>query len=81
MKDDLFDVAVNGNTIYLGPNSSSPVLGDVRVKINYIPPGRDLSVIAQVKGNTFTKYVAKNKKEYFSVKNENLTLTKMFEED
>ena len=75
------NVHIDGNTIYLGPNPSSPVIGDVRVQINYIPPGRDLSVIAQVKGNTFTKYVAKNKKEYFSVKNGNLSLSKMIEED
>ena len=74
-------VHVDGNTIYFGPNSSSPVVGDVRIRLNYIPPGRDLSVIAQVEGNTFTKYKAKNRKEYFSVKNGNLSLTQMIEDD
>jgi len=74
-------VHVDGNTIYFGPNPSSPVVGDIRIRLNYIPPGRDLSVIAQVEGNTFTKYKAKNRKEYFSVKNGNLSLIQMIEDD
>ena len=74
-------VHIDGNTIYLGTNPSTPVVGDVRIRINYIPPGRELSVIAQVKDNTLTKYVAKNGKKYYSVKNGNLSLTQMIEDD
>ena len=72
-------VHVSNNTVFLGENPSSPEIGDVRVTITYTPPGSDLSIIAQVKGNTFAKYVAKNGKEFSSIKNGIASADQMFE--
>jgi Protein of unknown function (DUF1625). len=72
-------VHVSNNTVFLGENPSSPEIGDVRVTITYTPPGSDLSIIAQVKDNTFAKYVAKNGKEFSSIKNGIASADQMFE--
>ena len=74
-------VHVNGNTVYLGENPGTPAIGDVRVTITYTPPGGDLSVIAQVQGNTFTQYVAKNGKNFYSVQNGVVSSDQMFESE
>ena len=62
-------VHVSGSTVYFGENPGAPAIGDVRATISYDAPGSDLSIIAQVQGNTFTKFVAKNGKEVYSVTN------------
>ena len=70
---------VSNNTAYFGANPSSPAVGDIRATISYTPPGGDLSVIAQVQGNTFTKYTAKNGKEFSSAQNGVVSAEQMFE--
>ena len=72
---------VSGNTVYIGANPSTPTVGDLRVTITYTPPGGDLSVIAQVQGNTFTQYVAKNGKQFSSVQNGTVSAEQMFESE
>ena len=52
-------VKVSGNTVYIGRNSSSPTIGDVRVTFRQTPPA-DVSIIAQVIRNTFEEYRATN---------------------
>ena len=74
-------IHVSNNTVFLGENPSSPEIGDVRVTITYTPPGSDLSIIAQVQGNTFTKYVAKNGREFSSIKNGIVDADQMFESE
>ena len=69
---------IRANTVHLGANPASPKIGDIRVTMTYIPPGRDLSVIAQVQGNTFTKYTSKNGKSFFSVQNGTVGIEAMF---
>ena len=69
---------LNNTVIHFGINPSQPAIGDVRVYVNYIPPGGDLSVIAQVNGNTFTKYLAENGKEFYSVQNGVVGMKHMF---
>ena len=69
------------NTLHFGTDPSKPAIGDVRVEINHIPPGGDLSVIAQVMGNTFTEYIAKNGRTFFSVYNGNDSMEKMFKRE
>ena len=70
---------ISGNTAYFGANHSVPSVGDMRITITYTPPGGDLSVIAQVQGNTFTKYTTKSGKEFSSVKNGIVSAEQMFE--
>ena len=70
---------VSGNTAYFGVNPGSPSVGDMRISLTYAPPGGDLSVIAQVQGNTFTKYTAGNGKEFSSVRNGIVSAEQMFE--
>ena len=60
---------INVNTLHLGSDPSTPAIGDIRVEINHIPPGGSLSVIAQIQGNTFTEYIARNGKVFYSVNN------------
>lgn len=56
----------NGNVIYIGKSETSPHVGDVRVTFTQVAP-KEISIIAQAKDNTFTKYVAKNGETYFNV--------------
>ena len=72
---------VKGNTVYLGANPANPAVGDLRVTITYTPPGGDLSIVAQVQGNTFTSYVAKNGREFSSVKNGVVSAAQMFQSE
>jgi len=69
MQDSIEYLYVSNNTVYLGRNPNVPSIGDVRVTITYIPPCGDLSIIAQVQGNTFTQYIAKNGKGVSSIQN------------
>ena len=66
-KDDLNMVTVDGNTIYFGVNPSTPSIGDMRITFTKVNPVNDISLIAQVSGNTFTEYVAKNGKSISAV--------------
>ena len=50
---------VNNSTVYIGANPSAPAVGDVRVTFTKILPG-EVSILAQVNGDTFEKFTAKN---------------------
>jgi len=52
-------VHAQGNVLYLGENPGSPQIGDVRVTFTQTPP-TDVSIIAQVAGNTFEEFTASN---------------------
>ena len=52
-------VHAQGNVLYLGENPGSPQIGDVRVTFTQTPPA-DVSIIAQVVGNTFEEFTASN---------------------
>ena len=69
------------NTVHLGVDPAVPLIGDIRVEISYIPPGRDMSIIAQTQGNTFTEYTARNGKTFFSARSGVVSLEKMLEEE
>jgi hypothetical protein len=49
----------SGSTVYLGMNPNNPEVGDVRVTFEQTPPA-EVSIIAQVRGNTFEKFKASN---------------------
>ena len=56
-------VHVQGNELYYGLTPSSPQVGDVRVRFEKTVPAR-VTIIAQVSGNTFGPYKAKNGKRF-----------------
>ena len=52
-------VHAQGNVLYLGEKPGSPQVGDIRVTFTQTPPA-DVSIIAQVAGNTFEEFTASN---------------------
>lgn len=59
-------IHVGANQIYLGKNPNLPMVGDVRVTYFVCSPTK-CSLIAKVKGNTFTRFKAKNGKMFSMV--------------
>ncbi len=53
------NVHIQHNTIYLGVNQSTPQIGDIRIEFAKTPP-TNISLVAQINGNTFTRFVASN---------------------
>lgn len=56
-------VHVLENQIYLGRNAASPNVGDMRITFNHRKPSAIISLVAVVKGNSFTDYKTKNNNE------------------
>ena len=52
-------VQVSDNSIYVGLNPAQPAIGDVRITF-YTVPEENVSIMAKVQGNTFTKFTHKN---------------------
>ena len=52
-------VFIRDNVVYLGASMDRPDVGDVRITFTYVPNDQQISLIANVKGNTFEKYVDK----------------------
>lgn len=63
--------------IYIGASPSAPQVGDVRVAFTVVKPHK-ISLISKVKGNTFQKYVGKNKKEFTRVESGDVSKEEMF---
>ena len=51
--------STSGNTIYFGDPANTQI-GDVRVTFKAVKPENEISIMAQVSGNTFTQFKAKN---------------------
>ena len=71
-------VHVSGNVIYLGLNSNSAEIGDVRITFEKVLPA-EVSIMAQVQGDTFTHFKAKNGKEFSALVMGNRTADEMYE--
>lgn len=72
-------VTVNGNTVYIGASPAMPAIGDARVTITYVPNDQEISLIAEVNGNSFASHVDKNGKTVSSLVMGNQTADQMFE--
>lgn len=73
-------VTTYDNVVYFGPNSNMPDVGDVRVTFTYVPNNQQISIIANVVGNSFTKYVdEKNGKTVSAVAMGNVPAEQMFD--
>lgn len=73
-------VHVAGNVVYFGKNPSNPQIGDVRVTITQVNPGL-ASVLAQVDGDTFVPFTAKNGKTLSTISMGRKTMEQMFEQE
>jgi hypothetical protein len=70
---------ISGNIIYYGDPANAQI-GDVRVTFKSIKPQNEISIMAQVKGNTFAKYVAKNGYTFSRLNNGNITAAEMVQQ-
>lgn len=73
-------VHVNGNQVYFGLNPNSPQIGDVRVTFNQVNPGM-VTVVAQVDGDTFEPYTAKNGKTFSTIRSGKVSVEKIFQQE
>ena len=74
-------LTANSRRVYMGANPDAPAIGDVYVFFTYVPPGLNLSLIAQVEGNSFIKYAAKNGRTFYSTYNGVSDMSEMFREE
>ncbi len=51
-----------GNVLYIGRNTGSPEIGDMRITFKYVTAPKAASVIAKTQNDTFAKFVSKNGK-------------------
>ena len=65
-------------SLYLGENPSSPAIGDVRVRFSFVPE-TDASLIAVVRGDTFTPYLAANGTRFSRIATGTLSAADMIE--
>ena len=56
-------IHIDGNELYYGLTPNAPQIGDVRVRFEKVVPAK-VTIIAQVTGNTFKPYKAKNDKTF-----------------
>ncbi|MCQ2204096.1 MAG: TMEM43 family protein [Bacteroidales bacterium] len=73
-------VHINDNVVYFGRNPNSPQIGDVRVTFTQVNPGI-VSILAQVKGDTFESFTAKNGKTLSAIKMGAISMDQMFESE
>lgn len=53
-------VHVNDNQLYLGLNPNEPMIGDVRITFEKVAPAHEVTVVAEIYGDTFGPFYAKN---------------------
>ena len=72
-------IHVQGSTVYIGANPGQPTIGDVRITFTQTPPA-DVSIIAQVTGNTFEPFTASNGYKFSRLEDGNHSSSAMFED-
>ena len=72
---------INGDerTVYIGKNPGTPEVGDVRITFFQIPPA-EVSIIAQVTGNTFKQFTASNGYTFSSLEMGRVEPAEMFKD-
>lgn len=68
---------IEGNMAYIGQSPTTPRVGDIRVTMSVIFPA-EISILAQVNGNTFEQYTAQNGKEFSRVEMGAVSMANMF---
>ncbi len=62
-------ISISNNVIYLGRNSSTPEIGDMRITYTEVLPG-EVSIISKVVGDTFEAYHSEKNDKDFNVLSE-----------
>ncbi len=70
----------SNNVIYVGLDPNNPRVGDVRVTFEKVNPG-EVSILANVIGDTFEKYTAKNGKTLLALTDGSVSADSMFESE
>ncbi|MFI3300465.1 MAG: TMEM43 family protein [Candidatus Gastranaerophilales bacterium] len=73
-------IEVSENQIYIGENSSLPEVGDLKIAYYYVP-NTNISILAQVNGNSFTNYTSKKGKSFLSVASKLTSKDEMFQNE
>ena len=73
-------VQVVDNTIYVGLNPAQPAIGDVRIKF-YEVPQEKVSIMAIVKGDSFTKFEHENGKSMELIRDGEVSKDEMIEQE
>ena len=76
--DSTLAVNVSNNVVSFGQKSGAPQVGDVRITFTKVLPA-EISLIAQVSGDTFVPYTAKNGKTFNALQTGVLSADQMFE--
>ncbi len=77
-KVDLDYVHQAGNVLFLGKDTSSPEIGDVRITFEKVVPAT-VTIVAQVNGDTFKAYKAKNGKRFQKLRMGKMDADEFFE--
>ena len=72
-------IHVQGSTVYIGENPGTPTIGDVRITFTETPPA-NVSIIAQVTGNTFEPFTASNGYKFSRLEDGTHSSAAMFED-
>ncbi len=70
-------IHVNDNVLYIGQSSMNPQIGDVRITFTKVLPG-EVSLLAKVSGDSFTKHTDKNGKSLETLSMGNRAMDEMF---
>ncbi|MDR1508817.1 MAG: TMEM43 family protein [Synergistaceae bacterium] len=70
-------VHTSEGTVYFGKTPSSPVIGDAKISFTEVKPA-DISVIAVVRGQTFDRFTASNRNQFYEVSMGNVSAEEMF---
>ena len=71
-------IHVQGSTVYVGEKPGTPTIGDVRITFTATPPA-DVSIVAQVTGNTFEPFTASNGYKFSRLEDGTHSSAAMFE--
>jgi len=71
---------LDGEHIYLGANSGSPSVGDIRISFKMTPEST-VSILAAQKGSSFETFKTSNEEGIFALRMGELTLDEMYEKE
>ena len=70
-------IHVTNNVLYIGVNPNKPTVGDVRITFEKVLPG-EVSILAQVNGDTFEEFTAKNGYSMITLEDGDVSMDNMF---
>lgn len=74
--DDIANLHILEDEIYIGNNAKKPEIGDVRITFTKLIPC-EVSIIAKVSGNSFEEYIAKYGSKFFLIQKGDISIKDM----